>query len=152
VLLSDGKDESTNGFEPGSLHTLEEALDQALRSEVMVFSIGLGKALDDCVQDWTRPGFSAGKDTGDCPFGTLEDALARISDSTGGRLLVSQSARRLSNAFEDIASDLRNQYSLAYTSTDPRKDDSWRPIELSVRDRPQLRVIARDGYFAAAAQ
>ena len=149
VLLSDGKDESTSGFEPGSLHTLDEALDQALRSEVMVFSIGLWKALEDCVQDWSRPGF-VGSGDGNCRDGTLKDALAQMSDSTGGRLLLSQSARRLRNAFEDIASDLRNQYSLAYSSTDPLKDDKWRPIELSVRDRPNLRVIARDGYFATA--
>jgi len=147
VLLSDGKDESTSGFEPGSLHTLDESLDQALRSEVMVFSIGLGKALNDCVIDWARMGFVGGRD-GACRQGTLKDALAQLSDSTGGRLLVSQSARRLRNAFEDIASDLRNQYSLAYSSSDPNKDGEWRPIELTVKDRPNLRVITRNGYFA----
>ena len=30
VLLSDGKDETASGFGPGSLHTLDEALNQAL--------------------------------------------------------------------------------------------------------------------------
>jgi VWFA-related protein len=148
VLLSDGKDEATSGFEPGSLHTLDEALDQALRSEVMVFSIGLGKALDDCVQDWTQFGSSEG----DCRQGTLEQALAKLSDATGGRLLLSQSSRRLRNAFEDIASDLRNQYSLAYSSSDTNKDGKWRTIELAVKDRPELRVIARDGYFATGSR
>ena len=148
VLLSDGKDEATSGFEPGSLHTLDEALDQALRNEVMVFSIGLGKALDDCVQDWSQ----IGNGDGECRDGTLEQALGKMSDVTGGRLLISQSARRLRNAFEDIASDLRNQYSLAYSSTDPNKDGDWRPIELTVKDRPQLRVIARDGYFATSSK
>ena len=46
VLLSDGQDEASSGLEPGSLHTMEEALEQALRSEVMIFPIGLGKDLD----------------------------------------------------------------------------------------------------------
>jgi VWFA-related protein len=148
VFLSDGRDESTSGFEPGSLHTLDEALDQALRSEVMVFSIGLGKNLDEkCTQDWKRPQFS-GSQKGECPYGSLQDVLAKLSDTTGGRLLLSQSSRRLRNAFDDIAGDLRNQYSLAYNSTDSTKDGAWRSIEISVKDRPNLRVISRDGYFA----
>lgn len=150
IFLSDGRDESTSGFEPGSLHTLEEALDQALRSEVMVFAIGLGKDLDKkCTRDWSQTP-SGNKKTG-CPNGSLQDVLARLSDSTGGRLLLSQSARRLRNAFDNIASDLRNQYSLAYSSTDSSKDGKWRPIKVSVKGRPDVRVISRDGYFATAA-
>lgn len=147
VFLSDGRDESTSGFEPGSLHTLEEALDQALRSEVMVFAIGLGKNLDqECTQNWSRPPTSHGGKG--CPHGSLQDVLARLSDSTGGRLMLSQSARKLRNAFDGIASDLRNQYSLAYTSTDSAKDGKWRPVEVSIKGRSDVRVISRDGYFA----
>ena len=148
VVLSDGKDESTSGFEPGSLHKLEEALDQALRSEVMVFSIGLGKNLgEQCTQDWRRPRFSGSK-KGECPYGSLKDVLENLSNSTGGRLLLSQSTRRLRNAFDNIANDLRNQYSLAYSSTDSTKDGAWRPIKISIKDRPDLRVVSRNGYFA----
>jgi Ca-activated chloride channel family protein len=146
VLLSDGRDEATSGFEPGSLHTLEEALDQALRSEVMVFAIGLGKNLDtECTQNWSMVPSSQKKG---CPHGSLQDVLARLADSTGGRLMLSQSSRRLRKAFDDIASDLRNQYSLAYTSSNSVKDGTWRPIEISVKDRPGALVISRDGYFA----
>ena len=147
VFLSDGRDEATSGFEPGSLHTLEEALDQALRSEVMVFAIGLGKNLDrECTQNWSiLPSGDGGKG---CPHGSLRDVLERLSDTTGGRLMLSQSARRLRSAFDDIAGDLRNQYSLAYTSTDNVKDGAWRSIEVSIKGRPDVRVILRDGYFA----
>jgi VWFA-related protein len=149
IILSDGRDESTSGFEPGSLHTLEESLDQALRNEVMVFAIGLGKDLDkECTRNWSMS--PAGNKEKGCPNGSLQDVLARLSDSTGGRLLLSQSARRLRNAFDQIANDLRNQYSLAYTSTDSIKDGKWRPIELSVKGRADVRVISRDGYFATA--
>jgi VWFA-related protein len=45
LLLSDGRDEAASGLEPGSLHTLEEARDRALRDEIMVFAIGLGKGV-----------------------------------------------------------------------------------------------------------
>jgi len=147
VFLSDGRDEASSGFEPGSLHTLEEALDQALRNEVMVFAIGLGKNLDrECTQNWSLAPTGSGKKG--CPNGSLQDVLAKLSDSTGGRLMLSQSPRRLRNAFDDIASDLRNQYSLAYTSTDSDKDGAWRSIDVSIKSRPDVRVISRDGYFA----
>ncbi len=148
IVLSDGRDEATSGFEPGSLHTLDEALDQALRSEVMVFAIGLGKNLDKkCTQTWDLSP-SSNTDSKGCPHGSLQDVLQRLSDSTGGRLMLSQSARRLRNAFDNIAGDLRNQYSLAYTSTDSNKDGRWRAVEVSVKGRPDVRVISRDGYFA----
>ena len=62
--------------------------------------------------------------------------------------MISQSSRRLRNAFDDIAADLRNQYSLAYSSSNPEKKGEWRAIELSIEGRPRLEVVARDGYFA----
>ena len=46
VLLSDGRDEAASGLEPGSFHTLDEAVDRVLKQEVIVFSVGLGKSLD----------------------------------------------------------------------------------------------------------
>ena len=47
VLLSDGKDESTSGFEPGSLHTLEEALDQALsQGETVTLGDTVARVID----------------------------------------------------------------------------------------------------------
>jgi VWFA-related protein len=147
VLLSDGRDEATSGFEPGSLHTLDEALDQALRSEVMVFSIGLGAKLErECTRQWERR-YDSNREG--CPAGeSLEDVLSKLSQSTGGRLLVTKSSRKLRSAFENVAEDLRNQYSIAYSSNDPNKDGEWREIEVSVPKRPDLRVVTRDGYFA----
>jgi VWFA-related protein len=148
VLLSDGRDEATSGFEPGSLHTLDEALDQALRSDVMVFAIGLGRKLDqECTRPWARGyGYNANKKG--CPEGeSLQEVLGKLSDTTGGRLLISYSSRRLRNAFENVADDLRNQYSIAYSSSDPTKDGAWRQIAIETPGR-DLRVIARDGYFA----
>ena len=55
VLLSDGRDEASSGLEPGSLHTLNEALDRALRDEVIIFSIGIGKNLES-LPDFLRAG------------------------------------------------------------------------------------------------
>jgi VWFA-related protein len=144
VLLSDGRDEAASGFEPGSLHTRHEAEEQALRSEVMIFSIGLGERLDrEYPSLWERP-----RD------GTLGDSLAEIlggmAASTGGRLLLSPGARQLRKAFRDVAEDLRNQYSLAYVPTDEDRDGGWRRVQVRTPGR-QLEIIGRKGYFAQPA-
>jgi VWFA-related protein len=134
VLLSDGKDEDAGGFGPGSLHTLEEALNQALRSEVILFSIGLGRKLD---AEFDREGRY-----------TLKEILHRLAVETGGRALISPGAGGLRKAFDDVADDLRNQYSIAYISNDERRDGRWRTIEVSAGE-DNLEVSCRKGYFAS---
>ena len=134
VLLSDGRDEAANGFEPGSLHTLEEALTQALRSEVMLFAIGLGRNLDQDL-DFTRR------------F-TLEAILTRLAAETGGRALFTPGAGRLRKAFGDVADDLRNQYSIAYRSTNEVHDGNWRRVRVEAPGR-DFEITCRKGYFAS---
>jgi VWFA-related protein len=134
VLLSDGKDEDAGGFGPGSLHTLEEALDQALRSEVILFSIGLGRRLDS---EYDREGRY-----------TLKTILRRLAVETGGRALISPGAGGLRKAFKDVEDDLRNQYSIAYISSDEERDGKWRPIEVRTPGN-DLEVSCRRGYFAS---
>jgi VWFA-related protein len=144
VLLSDGRDEASNGLEPGSLHTLDEAVEQALRSDVMVFTIGLGRNLDrEYAMRW---GALAGGPNVDVDL-SLEEILRRIAEETGGRALIAQSAGKLRRAFTEFATDLRHQYSIAYISTDERHNGKWRKIKVSVPD-PDLEVITRKGYYA----
>jgi Ca-activated chloride channel family protein len=133
VLLSDGRDEAANGLEPGSLHTLEEALDKALHAEVMIFAIGFGKHLDRQLDFYERQ--------------TLAEILTRFGETTGGRVLFPKRAGALRKAFEEVALDLRHMYSIAYKSTNKERDGSWREIRLST-ERPKLDVVTRHGYFA----
>jgi VWFA-related protein len=148
VLLSDGRDEAANGFEPGSLHTLDEALDQALRSEVMIFPIGLGGGLErEYVRRWDDLGGRSNVD----PETSLADVLRRLAASTGGRAIMSSSPGRLRRAFGEIAEDLRHQYSVAYISSNRRRDGSWRSIEVETPGR-RLEVVARKGYYAPDAR
>jgi len=133
VLLSDGRDEAASGLEPGSFHTLEEALDRSLRNEVMIWSIGVGRNLDRLLDFYGRR--------------SLASILEEISETTGGRLLLSPRPRKLRSAFEDVADDLRHQYLISYNPSDPTRDGTWRRIELSTT-RPGLEVNGRKGYFA----
>lgn len=142
VLLSDGRDESADGLQLGSLHTFDEALDQALRNEVTVFAIGLGEHLHDCVFSLlpVLPGE-------ECPGQTQGEILTRLAESTGGRALFSPSPGKLSRAYQEVAEDLRNQYSIAYVSKNTVKDGRFREIRVSVPGR-DFKVITRKGYYA----
>ena len=145
VLLSDGRDEAASGLEPGSLHTLGEALEQSLRSEVMVFSIGLGKRLDEECVFHLRPAL-AGR-TG-CPGESVEDVLREMADRTGGRAMLSTGPRQLRTAFQDVATALGNQYSLAYKPSNEKRTGEWREIRIVTPERRKLEVVTRSGYYA----
>jgi len=134
VLLSDGRDEAANGLEPGSLHTLSEALDHALRCEVMVFAIGFGTTAELERLDFSER------------F-TQAQILNRLGEATGGTTLFSRRTAALRDAFETVSEDLRNQYVLAYTSDNEREDGAWREIRVAPVDKP-LTITTRSGYFA----
>ena len=144
VLLSDGKDESSSGLEPGSLHTLEEALEQALRSEVMIFPIGLGTGLDkQFVRRWNNLSMPSSIDVST----SLADVLNHLAQSTGGRAIMSSDPGRLRKAFAEIAADLHHQYSIAYSPTDAERNGKWRSIEVQIGDGSH-EVVTRKGYYA----
>jgi Ca-activated chloride channel family protein len=136
LLLSDGKDEAQSGIEPGSLHTMNEALQRALHEEVMIFAIGIGK--------W---GTEQAPESDPYTRMPLRDILNNLSSATGGEVLFLSRPRQLAEAFERVAEALRNQYAIAYTSTDQRKDGSWRETRTVVL-RTGLAVTARRGYYA----
>jgi Ca-activated chloride channel family protein len=149
LLLSDGRDEAANGLEPGSLHTFEEARDRALRNEVMVFAIGLGKYLaHDAKALGEDPGARATELDfyGRQPVATI---LSSLSLTTGGSAVFAPGAGQLRRSFEQVADDLRHQYLLAYPSDDTKHDGKWREIKVVV-DRAGVSVTSRKGYFAPA--
>ena len=49
--------------------------------------------------------------------------------------------------FDQIAQELRSQYSLGYVSTNPNKDGKFRQIKIVPRDSNYM-VRARKGYYA----
>jgi len=144
VLLSDGRDESYSGLEPGSLHTADEAMEEARRNEVIIFTIGMGSGSDRVVQ-WHLP--LAEQLTGD---ETTKQFLERIAASTGGRSFFSPRSGQLRRAFGQVAEALRAQYALAYSSQDREKNGEWRSIEVRIADRDDLQVTCREGYYASS--
>jgi len=135
VLLSDGRDQALTENEPGSLHLFEEALEKAHRSDVAIYAVGLGRGLDEEFDLERRR--------------SLKEILDTFARETGGRAYFPERAGRLSGIYKEIASDLKQQYGIGYTSTNGARDGRWRSITLEVID-PGMKVQARSGYYAPA--
>ena len=126
VLLSDGEDTS-------SLLPFEEVLDLAKRSETAIFTIGLRA--------------SEGPSTGTKGFKEAEFVLRQLSQETGGRAFFPTQASELANIYGQISDELSSQYTLGYTSRNPRRDGAWRRIVVRI-GRPNLTARTKQGYFA----
>ena len=143
VLLSDGQDQAYNGMQQGSLHTLDEALERALRAEVMIFPIGLGQRLEHTyLLEWDYPGARSRTNKAK----SLAALLRELAHATGGRAMMSKSASQLRKAFSEIADDLRHQYSLAYSSSNEHRSGKWRAIRVETPGR-DLEIVTRRGYY-----
>jgi VWFA-related protein len=74
-----------------------------------------------------------------------QDLLYRISEDTGGHFI--KNTNDIGAGLERIDAEIRARYTLAYRSTDPNFDGSFRKVKIEVR-RPEANVVARSGYYA----
>ena len=125
VVLSDGEDTS-------SLLPFEEVLDLAKRSETAIYSIGLR---------------SEGPSTASRGFKEAEFVLRQFSQETGGRSFFPNQISELANVYGQISDELSSQYTVGYTSRNPKRDGSWRRLIVRV-NRPSLTARTKQGYFA----
>jgi Ca-activated chloride channel family protein len=114
LLLTDGRDES-------SRFTFEDALEDARRAGVTIYTIGLGDDIE-------------------------KRKLTKLSEETGGRAFFIKSAAELPAIYSTIQEDLRSQYLVAYQSTNTGLDANFRTVELKV-DRPGVEVKTLHGYY-----
>lgn len=124
VLLSDGEDTT-------SLIKFEDVLEQARRSETIVYTIGL------------QPGDPVN-------IGGFREAayvLRQFAQETGGKAYFVQKAEELPAIYAQIADELSSQYALGFASNNPRRDGAWRRLQIQVA-RPNTIVRTRQGYFA----
>ena len=126
IVLTDGEDTS-------SLLPFEEVLDLAKRSETAIYSIGL------------RAG--EGSTTTTRGFKEAEFVLRQFSQETGGRPFFPNQLSDLNNVYGQIADELSSQYSVGYTSRNPKRDGAWRRVIVRV-DRPNVIARTKLGYFA----
>jgi VWFA-related protein len=129
VILSDGGDN-------GSRRTLAEAIEQAQRADVQVYSVLYSMQTSLSAIDAGRaPAFDPG-------LGALE----KLSESTGGRVFTVSHTKSLREIFAQIGEDLRLQYELGYKPPPTTQPNSYHKLELKAKDK-KLMVQARKGFF-----
>ena len=125
VLVSDGGD-TVKGT------TYSQALEQALRNEVMIYSI-----IDVPIEA------SAGRDLGG------EHALITLSEQTGGKSFYA-SAGGLNKAFAQVSDDLRTQYVLGYYPHHQEPGRTFHRLNVTIprAANEAFNLRYRTGYYA----
>ena len=73
--------------------------------------------------------------------------MKQVTEQTGGRLIeVGNKYEKVKQAFDQIAAELRSQYSIGYTPTNTARDGSFRRVEL--RSKSGYHIQTRKGYYA----
>ena len=127
ILLSDGGDTS-------STTKRQEAIDFAVKNNIVIYSIGIGDETE---------------------YEIADDALRKVSERTGGRAFFPKDKQELQAAFARIQEELRSQYLVAYQPSNRKRDGSFRQVRIEIINRQlrkqKLRLLYRQGYYAGTA-
>ena len=122
----------TDGVDTSSKMKLQDAVDRAIKTDTLVFVIGVGDS------------FNA--------TGVDEGSIKKIAERTGGRAYIPRGEDDLRKAFAQIQQELREQYLIAYSPTNKKHDGSFRKLLIEVTNPAlkdqKLKLTFRQGYFA----
>ncbi len=124
VVFSDGEENSSE-------HDLLDAIETAQNADVLIYAIRYTEMKHGKMDPRDRYGMRA---------------LDHLTTQTGGKTFDFH-ATNLKQDFAEIAGDLRSLYDLAYQSTNPTRDGTYRKVVIQAT-RPGLSVRARTGYYA----
>jgi len=120
VVLSDGDDNQ-------SRYTREQALEMAQKADVVIYTVST---------NITRIPSDGDK------------VLKYLASETGGISLFPFKVEDLSQSFENISNELRSQYNLLYRPDPIHTDGLYHSIDIKVRQKKDMVVRARKGYYA----
>jgi Ca-activated chloride channel family protein len=132
----------TDGEDKDSYYTHEELLEKVREAEAQIYIVAF---LDSELSD--KKGFFG---VFKSEKGKIEEKINAIADVTGGQAFFPKDVSELNPIFEAIAYDLKNQYRLAYISSNREKNGEWRRIDVQLESakKRKLKVRAKRGYFA----
>jgi len=136
VLITDGEDRD-------SYYKLDELLAKVQESDVQIFSVGFLDEIPD-------KGFF-GKWSKTAPE-KARDALTKISEETGAKAFFPNKLTDVHTIVNEIAADLRSQYSLSYFSSNAARDGSFRRVKIELSGPQNATPRYRRGYYAPKAE
>ena len=84
------------------------------------------------------------------PLTMRDNNLPAFTAATGGETYAEYRTKGIETSFAKIAEEVRTQYTIGYNTRESFIDGKFRKVEVRVL-RPNLTVIAKDGYFPTAA-
>jgi len=123
ILLTDGQDE-------GSRLKIQDAIEASQKADAIVYVLLCADR-----------GFYSGMGY------SGESDMRKLTEQTGGRVInVGNKFDKLREAFDQIAAELRSQYNIGYTPTNPKQDGTYRKIE--IKNKQNYKIQSRAGYYA----
>ena len=123
----------TDGEDNVSRNTLEKTLREIQKANVVIYTIGL-------FSDDDKKGRKK-----------ASRALKDISAASGGISYFPENVSDVHSICEQVARDIRNQYTLGYYPTNTKKDGTFRTVAVDIvppRGKGKLIARTRNGYFA----
>ena len=117
VILTDGVDE-------GSRLKLKDAIEAAQKADTICYVLVIS----------------------DPQYGSNMGDMHQLAEQTGGRAIAVNRPDKIGDAFAQIASELRSEYSLGYSPENSNHDGTFRKLE--VKSKSGYKIQARKGYYA----
>lgn len=120
----------TDGADNASGTSLEKVVQRANQSDTLIYAIGL------FTEEEKREASKARR------------ALNELTTTTGGLAFYPKEVSDVQSLAIQVAHDIRNQYTIAYTPTVQALDGSYRQIKVTVDAPGKPTVRTRSGYYA----
>jgi Ca-activated chloride channel family protein len=124
----------TDGNDNASVVSLEALTRLAQQDDVLIYAIGL---LSD---EEKREAKKARR------------ALELLAESTGGQVFYPKDVSEVEKIAHQVAHDIRNQYTIAYTPSNTALDGTYRQIKVTVKGPGNPIARTRSGYYASKDQ
>src|SRR6267142_692896 len=126
LVVTDGEDNTSH-------NSLEKAVREIQKTDTVIYAIGL-------LSEESKKSAKRAK-----------RALEEIAVASGGLAYFPENVEDVRSICEQVAHDIRNQYTLAYYPTNTKRDGTFRAVQVEVippRGRGKLQARTRNGYYA----
>ena len=126
LVVTDGEDNTSH-------NSLEKTLREIQKTDTVVYTIGL-------LSEESKKNAKRAK-----------RALEQIALASGGLAFFPENVGDVHDICQQVAHDIRNQYTLAYYPTNTKRDGTFRTVQVEVippRGRGKLVARTRNGYYA----
>jgi Ca-activated chloride channel homolog len=126
LVVTDGEDNTSH-------NSLEKTIKEVQKTDTVIYTIGL--LSEESKKNAKR----------------ARRALEEIAKASGGLAFFPENVADVKDICENVAHDIRNQYTLAYYPTNTKRDGTFRSVQVDVippRGRGKLVARTRNGYYA----